>query len=285
MPYLVNRTEFETAINRGPMSFRSKRLDAVVASIKGYIDNPSGDALNVIERAWSTWREQDPKEFHNRGGLLLQPHIQQEIAEQGGRFWGSGAIRLVDPAAHPEYVPQIWSHHEVQYSTNCYAYACNDPWGHTPNTRPQPGQQAGQPASAMRGSRVRAAVQQDDLQRRQRLIPMARLRNEGVPTQVVNQPGHYLIALVVAPNVDYHWVRQDRSGYWSHKPGWDPATDKDANGMRIHDPRTAAFRVLVDGLPRTYRFETFYYCPRGGVRTGTLGTHAWVPVPGSSSMY
>ncbi len=30
--------------------------------------------------------------------------------------------------------------------------------------------------------------------------------------------GHYLV-LFIWPNVDYHWIRKDSNGYWSHKPG------------------------------------------------------------------
>ena len=39
---------------------------------------------------------------------------------------------------------------------------------------------------------------------------------------------------------DYHWYRLDNNGYWSHKPGRTPATDRDGNGDRIRDPRKAA---------------------------------------------
>ena len=47
----------------------------------------------------------------------------------------------------------------------------------------------------------------------------------------------YKIALVIASN-DYHWYRQDSSGYWSHKPGLTDITNKDASGNLITDPRT-----------------------------------------------
>ena len=51
-------------------------------------------------------------------------------------------------------------------------------------------------------------------------------------------PGH-LVALVNAPNYDYHWYRKGLTGRWSHKPGPTPATLLDNSGNTITDPRTA----------------------------------------------
>jgi hypothetical protein len=130
---------------------------------------------------------------------------------------------------------------------------------------------------------VRFAVMRDDQmrnsQRLGRLIPLIRLWDDPVPDNVVNIPGYYLIALVTAPGYDYHWLRQDADGMWSHKPGWSEATNRDSNGKLIFDPRQAALRVAVARDQRSgtyiyadYEFSTFYYGPRGGVRTGDLGT-------------
>jgi len=49
--------------------------------------------------------------------------------------------------------------------------------------------------------------------------------------------GSSKIALVVDEDEDYHFLRQDRSGYWSQKSGARPVTDKDAGGHRIWDPQ------------------------------------------------
>ena len=35
----------------------------------------------------------------------------------------------------------------------------------------------------------------------------------------MNLSGEYAVLLVVDPNNDYHWYRQDSDGTWSHKPG------------------------------------------------------------------
>lgn len=51
--------------------------------------------------------------------------------------------------------------------------------------------------------------------------------------------GYSKIALVIDPMDDYHFYRQDPNGYWSHKPGSQPVTRLDADGVLILDPKTA----------------------------------------------
>lgn len=48
--------------------------------------------------------------------------------------------------------------------------------------------------------------------------------------------GYYKVALVIAPNFDYHWYRQNSDGTWSHKQGQTPAQIYDASGDLIYDP-------------------------------------------------
>jgi hypothetical protein len=50
--------------------------------------------------------------------------------------------------------------------------------------------------------------------------------------------GH-LVALVIAPGIDFDWYRKGRNGYWTHKPGGTQATNVDNSGHLIPDPRTA----------------------------------------------
>ena len=53
-------------------------------------------------------------------------------------------------------------------------------------------------------------------------------------------PSHYKGALVVAPNRDYHYYRENDDGKWSHKPGYKPSTFFDSNNNYIKNPRKAA---------------------------------------------
>jgi hypothetical protein len=308
--------------------------------------------LGEIESAVAKWRLQDPKEYANRGKPNEQT-LAEAIRREGEKLGcGAGRIRVVDRSAHPQYQPLIWNDGgTVQLSTNCYAYACNDPYGHALDDKPQPGMLQGPRASkevlratkatpivlevanhrlntgslvhvwGIRGntaantydgngrairrpwiitnidnnrfslngssgngyysgggklsqaptnSAVRLQVLMDDQTRNhervRRLIPLVRLREDiqtNAPIEVVNVPGYYLIALVVAKGKDYHWYRQDDSGYWSHKPGHTKATNLDASGKVIVDPRECNLGI--------YSFTNFYYAPKGGVRTASLG--------------
>ena len=56
--------------------------------------------------------------------------------------------------------------------------------------------------------------------------------------------GYYKGALVMNSRPiknlsDYHYYRQDKNGKWSHIDGWGYATNKDAKGKLIHDPKKA----------------------------------------------
>lgn len=52
-------------------------------------------------------------------------------------------------------------------------------------------------------------------------------------------PNRNLIALVIWPEVDYHFYRLDSDGYFSHKPGQTVARNVDNSGAMIRDPRVA----------------------------------------------
>ena len=49
-------------------------------------------------------------------------------------------------------------------------------------------------------------------------------------------PGFYKIFLMLDVGNDYHWARQDKDMYWSHKPGSTAITKKDAKGNSIKNP-------------------------------------------------
>lgn len=53
-------------------------------------------------------------------------------------------------------------------------------------------------------------------------------------------PSHYKGALVVAPQRDYHYYRENDDGQWSHKPGYKPSTRFDSKNNIILNPRRAS---------------------------------------------
>lgn len=72
------------------------------------------------------------------------------------------------------------------------------------------------------------------------------------------EQGTYKIALIADPDDDYHFLRQNRDGTWSHKPGNTPVTNKDFSGRIITDPEKANF------TSGDYNYSDFcnYFCVR-----------------------
>jgi hypothetical protein len=52
--------------------------------------------------------------------------------------------------------------------------------------------------------------------------------------------GHYL-ALLMWPGTNFHWLRLDSNGFWSHKPGWGSVIDRDNQNKPITDPSIQDF--------------------------------------------
>jgi hypothetical protein len=113
---------------------------------------------------------------------------------------------------------------------NCYNYGTNY-WS---DTFAQPGEATGNKWTSLAGCTVAAG---------QRSAKDGAISDGLIDTPLANnkcpEKGH-LVALVAAPNYDYHWYRKGPNGRWSHKPGPTPATLLDDNGAIITDPRTAA---------------------------------------------
>jgi hypothetical protein len=72
------------------------------------------------------------------------------------------------------------------------------------------------------------------------------------------------IALIVDPRRDYHFLRQDTNGMWSHKPGAMEVTTLDASDRPILRPDRALFSYKSKKDPLKYTKFCGYYCvPRG----------------------
>jgi hypothetical protein len=159
--------------------------------------------------------------------VVLQ-HVTSQIAEPQRsspfQFPEGGAPRC--PPNHaadaPTYNPGMWNTPTVQPHNNCYNYA-ND---RITNTFAQPGRATGHPAAVMACPNVLAGATSDGL--------------HAVPNfaGVLPKGGGWYVALVIWPNVDYHWYRQDSVGCWSHKPGQTAARNVDNAGNAIVDPKT-----------------------------------------------
>jgi hypothetical protein len=123
----------------------------------------------------------------------------------------------------PLYEPAWWNDGgQKQVNNNCYNYATN----YRSDTFAQPGRAAGAMYTALTCASVLPAAVKDALED----TPGA---NNKCP------PEGHLVALVIAPNIDFHWYRKGRNGFWSHKPGGTQVTNLDNSGNLIKDPRTA----------------------------------------------
>ncbi len=121
-----------------------------------------------------------------------------------------------------KFNPDFWNADSyVRANNNCYNYGRN--W--KTNTFAQPGRASGATASSMSCSAVRTAAMNDGLKERCDCLPQSEYPRR-------------LMALVIAPGVDYHWYRKQTGGFWGHKPGGTAARNYDNSGALITNPET-----------------------------------------------
>ena len=78
----------------------------------------------------------------------------------------------------------------------------------------QPGNPSGKRYTSLTKSAIEKAVKADG--------PYLGSGREITNSSKNATPGknQYKVALVIAPNSDYHWYVQNKNGYWSHKRGY-----------------------------------------------------------------
>ncbi len=157
-----------------------------------------------------------------------RPHIQQSIGvpvSQAQSLLGNRFAKLGCPACHavdaPDYNPSMWNTPAVQPHNNCYNYANNK----ITNSFAQPGLAHHQKYTSFQCDNVQAAAVADGLSPTPHFMaPLA--AGQG-----------WYVALVIWPNNDFHWYRQDKVGCWSHKPGSTAVRNTDNSGAAIADPK------------------------------------------------
>lgn len=70
----------------------------------------------------------------------------------------------------------------------------------------------------------------------------------------------YKIIPVVDENEDYHFYKQDKDGFWSHKPGSTNVRRTDATGRLIYDPVLASRNYTQKGSRLNYKYTCPYLC-------------------------
>lgn len=148
----------------------------------------------------------------------------------------SSALRRVHEAFQlcrkPKYQPGLWNDDPlVKKNNNCNAYAFGI--RRRSGGKLQPGALSGLPP--LKESEYSCPAFADRVRRDH---PEARDADPDAPCPCDT----YKVALFLdnaGANMDYHFLAENEGGMWSHKPGTNDATDLDASGRRISDPRKA----------------------------------------------
>ena len=143
--------------------------------------------------------------------------------------------------AEPHFAPDEYNgDRAIQHSHNCFAYAMNVRDGEKIKSCRErnacrfhvPGKSKGHPDFSGKMGKTCSDV----IGRTMADVPEGYLIDFSIPCK----KGFSKIAVVVDEDNDLHYYRQDSNGFWSHKPGGRPVTDKDAVGAKIYDPRRAS---------------------------------------------
>lgn len=163
----------------------------------------------------------------------------------------------------PNYDPGKWNgKQEIRETHNCFAYAlnihdpkqvdacrmnkdCNVPFH-------QPGSASGYSGFGAKNQKTCSDMVQRILGDNPKI--------SRVPFEKKCPAHTSKIAIVVDPDEDYHFFRQDSNGYWSHKPGGTPVTNLDADKSVIYDPALANRNYNSKNSKLNYEFFCSYLC-------------------------
>jgi hypothetical protein len=164
----------------------------------------------------------------------------------------------------PDYQPKEWNDpDDLRNSHNCFSYAFNV-WDKKKRENcknngdcgfHQPGYAAGYPSFSDKQFKTCSDM-------------MARLEGDNkiikrTTFKKRSRPGFSKIAVIVDPNADFHFLRQDSNGYWSHKPGSTNVTNLDSDGNLIFNPELANYCYTDKKEPLHYwKFCKYYEVPR-----------------------
>lgn len=141
----------------------------------------------------------------------------------------------------PLFQPQYWnSDDSVKLTNNCYNYATN----HRTDTRAQPGSALDLVAADDCANDPNTCLQVGWMTNAALADGLIKANPDGSCPAPLSK-----VAFFIAPFFDYHWLRQDADGTWSHKPGTGSvgetdigtgtATNLDWSGNVIWNPEMA----------------------------------------------
>lgn len=164
--------------------------------------------------------------------LIIFYFVYANISDSKNRYISRRDLLPTSGYEH-QYSPFKWNILPMIFTHNCYDYAFDN----YNMLKTEPSQPGFIPNSSSHesGNRLTCAGVNERLNSD---------HGDRIQTASRNIPcgqGKYKIALIADPNDDYHFLRQDRDGTWSHKPGNTPATNLDFAGKVITDPEKAVF--------------------------------------------
>lgn len=173
---------------------------------------------------------------NNNEPFLIQDDLINEIAPLSGY--------------EPNYEPHKWNDRpNIKHNHNCYSYAFNAISGRRKD-KPQPGYFTNIPSvdnNNYKCSEFYIRLKKDN--------PTLHISRFKKPCK----KGYYKAFIAIDPKTedqDYHFYRQDSSGYWSHKPGRQDVVDYDASKQKIINPATANRNYLHFN----YSIPCFFFC-------------------------
>lgn len=147
--------------------------------------------------------------------------------------------------------PPVWEREQKPWrdlrpETNCLTYAANIPF----HGKGFPGHLKARGEADLQDTEVTVEGMLDLLIR------------DGFEFVGIAQPENgncHVMAALVQPGKDFHFLRRNRDGYWSHKTGeWNPC-QIDAQGYRILNPARASF-------PSYEKFVGYFVIPEKGIQ-------------------
>ena len=129
-----------------------------------------------------------------------------------------------------QYNPKLWNNNDdIKTTHNCYTYALGKIVPGL-DSKAQPGYASGY--EHINDDEYECKVFRERLKKDSPGSYLEKFDNSCLP-------GFYKIFLALDPKNDYHWWRQNKDQYWSHKPGSTDVTNVDADGKKIKNPLKA----------------------------------------------
>jgi hypothetical protein len=129
-----------------------------------------------------------------------------------------------------EYDPKLWNqNYDIKSTHNCYTYALGKIVPGL-DSKAQPGYASGY--EHIDDNEYECKAFRERLKKDSPGSYLEKFDNACLP-------GFYKVFLALDPKNDYHWWRQNKDQYWSHKPGSTDVTNVDADGKKITNPLKA----------------------------------------------